>query len=231
MENALSSTAKLGAMLEACCLDGRIRGLLKYHGAFTGRWSAKLVQPQNFPRGMSLNIDQAIRTVMQQDASLVEILHGPAVESGFKPPAVDACFSKGNVLVAADYSSIEARVLAWLQVKRSLLTSFSNGYDVYRLMASTIYQVEEARVSGMQRQVGKMAVLGCGYAMGAERFREQCIQAGISIDEEQARLIVKTYRKSNPCIPELWKKIELAAVETVQSRIEQRCGGGRISLR
>ena len=80
MENALSSTAKLGAMLEACCLDGRIRGLLKYHGAFTGRWSGKLVQPQNFPRGMSLNIDQAIRTVMQQDASLVEILHGPAVE-------------------------------------------------------------------------------------------------------------------------------------------------------
>ena len=132
--------------------------------------------------------------------------------------------------MAADYSSIEARVLAWLAGEKSLLTSFSNGYDVYRLMASTIYQVEEARVSSMQRQVGKMAVLGCGYAMGAERFREQCIQAGISIDEEQARLIVKTYRKSNPCIPELWKKIQLAAIETVQSRIEQRFGGGRISF-
>ena len=91
---------------------------------------------------MSLNIDQAIRTVMQQDASLVEILHGPAVEvvsSLLRSMLVSA---KGNVLVAADYSSIEARVLAWLAGEKSLLTSFSNGYDVYRLMASTIYQVE-----------------------------------------------------------------------------------------
>jgi len=230
-ENSLSSIAKLTAMLEACCPDGRIRGLLKYHGASTGRWSGKLVQPQNFPRGMPyLDIEQAIRTIIQQNAQLVDILHGPPVEvvSGLLRSMLVS--AKGKVLVAADYSSIEARVLAWLAGEKRLLTSFSNGYDVYRLMASSIYGIEEAQVTRRQRQVGKMAVLGCGYAMGPERFREQCAQAGILIDEEQACFIVKSYRKSNPCISGLWKKMEAAAIKTVQSRIAQTSGGGRISF-
>ena len=190
----------------------------------------KLVQPQNFPRGMPLDIDQAIRTVMQENASLVDILQGPPVE--VISSLLRAMFHspEGKALVAADYSSIEARVLAWLAGEKRLLTTFAYGDDVYRLMASSIYGVEVGRVTRRQRQVGKMAVLGCGYSMGAERFREQCAQAGILIDEEQARFIVKSYRKSNPCITELWKKIEAAAVKTVQSRIAHICGGGRISF-
>ena len=227
--NALSSTAKLGAMLEACCPDGRIRGLLKYHGASTGRWSGKLVQPQNFPRGMpDLCTVQASRTVMLKNASLVDILHGSPVE--VISSLLRAMFHapEGRTLIAADYSSIEARVLAWLAGEKSLVKAFAQGEDVYMLMASVIYGIQAKRVSRMQRQIGKTAVLGCGYSMGHERFRDQCAQAGIIIDEGQARLIIKNYRKNNPGITRLWKSMEEAAISAVQSGEAVYAARGRI---
>ena len=228
-ENALSSTAKLRAMSEACCPDGRLRGLLKYHGASTGRWSGKLVQPQNFPRGIpDLNINQAIRSVILKETQLIEILHGPPVEVVSSLLRSMLISARDKVLIAADYSSIEARVLAWLAGEKHLLTSFAGGEDVYRLMASSLYSVDVDRVSGSQRQVGKTAILGCGYAMGPERFREQCTQAGIAINEEQARFVVKNYRKNNPAITSLWKTIEEEAIQTVRSKVGRSCAGSRI---
>ena len=211
-----SSTAKLVAMLNAVCADGRLRGLLLYHGASTGRWTGKLVQPQNFPRGMAnLNINAAIKDVFNNDIDLIDTIHGApldVVSSLIRPCLVPA---KGHRFIAADYAAIEARVLAWIANERALLSTFKSGGDVYKVMAAKIFNCSIDEVTKERRQLGKAAVLGCGYGMGAKKFAETCNSQGIVIGEDLAQKVVLAYRDANSNIVMFWKELEKCVVDAI----------------
>ncbi len=217
---AKSSTAKYDAMLHAVNADGRMRGLLVYHGAATGRWSGKLVQPQNFPRPQKKQheLDEIIAK-LKADKDVSEHGAGTVLASDLLRSMLIA--DDGHRLMFADYSAIEARVLAWVAGQNDLVETFRKGGDVYKEMASAIYNVDVESVTDGQRQVGKMAILGCGYGMGGKRFAEQCATMGIKVDEDEAKRIVAVYREKNHRIAQYWRDVEQDFVEMVK-------GAGRV---
>lgn len=212
---AKSSTAKYDAMLHAVNEDGRMRGLLVYHGAATGRWSGKLVQPQNFPRPQKKQdeLDEIIAK-LKADGDVSEHGAGTVLASDLLRSMLVA--EDGHRLMFADYSAIEARVLAWVAGQNDLVETFRKGGDVYKEMASAIYNVDVEAVTDGQRQVGKMAILGCGYGMGGKRFAEQCATMGIKVDEDEAKRIVSVYREKNNRIAQYWRDVEQDFVDMVK---------------
>ena len=217
---AKSSTAKYDAMLHAVNADGRMRGLLVYHGAATGRWSGRLVQPQNFPRPQKKQDElDAIIAKLKAGEDVSEHGAGTVLASDLLRSMLIA--DEGNRLMFADYSAIEARVLAWVAGQNDLVETFRKGGDVYIEMASAIYNVGVESVTDKQRQVGKMAILGCGYGMGGKRFAEQCASMGIRVDEDEAKRIVSVYREKNNRIAQYWRDVENDFVEMVK-------GAGRV---
>ena len=159
-DGAKSSTAKYEAMVNAANADDRMRGLLMYHGAATGRWSGRLVQPQNFPRPLKKNDElETIIAKLKADQDVSEHGAGTIIASDLLRSTLIA--EDGHRLMFADYSAIEARVLAWVAGQTDLVETFRNGGDVYKEMASAIYSVNVGSVTDKQRQVGKMAILGC----------------------------------------------------------------------
>jgi DNA polymerase len=212
---AKSSTAKYDAMLHAVNADGRMRGLLVYHGAATGRWSGKLVQPQNFPRPQKKQDElDAIIAKLKAGEDVSEHGAGTVLASDLLRSMLVA--DEGHRLMFADYSAIEARVLAWVAGQNDLVETFRKGGDVYIEMASAIYNVGVESVTDKQRQVGKMAILGCGYGMGGKRFAEQCASMGIRVDEDEAKRIVAVYREKNNRIAQYWRDVENDFVEMVK---------------
>ena len=214
-DGAKSSTAKYEAMVNAANADNRMRGLLMYHGAATGRWSGRLVQPQNFPRPQKKQdeLDQIIAK-LKADEDVSEYGAGTVLASDLLRSMLIA--EDGHRLMFADYSAIEARVLAWIAGQTDLVETFRNGGDVYKEMASAIYNVNVENVTDGQRQVGKMAILGCGYGMGGKRFAEQCATMGINVDEDEAKRIVSVYREKNNRIAQYWRDSENEFVEMVK---------------
>ena len=212
---AKSSTAKYDAMLHAVNADGRMRGLLVYHGAATGRWSGRLVQPQNFPRPQKKQdeLDEIIAK-LKAGEDVSEHGAGTVLASDLLRSMLVA--DEGHRLMFADYSAIEARVLAWVAGQSDLVETFRKGGDVYIEMASAIYNVGVESVTDKQRQVGKMAILGCGYGMGGKRFAEQCASMGIRVDEDEAKRIVAVYREKNNRIAQYWRDVENDFVEMVK---------------
>jgi DNA polymerase len=219
-DGAKSSTAKYDAMVNAANADDRMRGLLMYHGAATGRWSGRLVQPQNFPRPQKKQdeLDEIIAK-LKADKDVSEHGAGTVLASDLLRSMLIA--DDGHRLMFADYSAIEARVLAWVAGQNDLVETFRKGGDVYKEMASAIYNVDVESVTDGQRQVGKMAILGCGYGMGGKRFAEQCATMGIKVDEDEAKRIVAVYREKNNRIAQYWRDVENDFVEMVK-------GAGRV---
>ena len=222
-----SSVAKLKSMRAAKCKDDRVRGLLFYHGASTGRWSGKLVQPHNMPRGEVDNVEQYVPAMIKRDFDTINKEHPPlVVVSSLLRGMLRA--TPGSRLLCADFSAIEARVLAWIAMQDDLVAAFAAGAKIYEEMASRIYKVpaEEVAKDSRERQVSKNTVLGCGFGMGAATFVEQLHkQTGIVIDEEEGQLNVDTYRALYPLIPKFWRDINSAAIRAVaEPGLVTHCG-------
>lgn len=203
---AKASNAKLKAMLRAIGDDDVVRGLLQYYGAGTGRWAGRLVQPQNFPRGEVKITPETIDALKRGRALTTDPLE--TVSSALRGCLIA---DPGTSLFVADFAQIEARVVAWLAGQGDLLALFASGGAVYEEMAATIFNVPVAEVTKDQRQLGKMAVLGCGFQMGAARFAEQ---AGVEL--ELAKTAVDAYRAKNFRIRALWWNAQDTAVRVVE---------------
>jgi DNA polymerase bacteriophage-type len=209
---AKTSTAKLDAMLRAAWDDGdgpRVRGMLQFYGAFrTGRWAGRLVQLQNLPRGTVKKIDEAITAVEAgMPADLLEAFFGPIL--GLVSSAIRGCLvaSPGHELVVADFSQIEARVVAWLAEQQDILDVFESGEDVY---------VYTARLNGStDRQLGKVLVLACGFGMSGKKFRDTAATYGLKLTEEQAEKAVKKWRRANSKIVQFWWDCDNAAKNVI----------------
>lgn len=176
-----TSVAKLDAMLRARCDDDRARGLLLYHGASTGRWAGKLIQPQNFPRP-ELDAESYIERVMAHDYAAMDDPIMVVVSSMLRSMLRAR---PGKKFVAGDYSQVEARVLAWIAGQQDLVRLFAAGGKIYETMAAKIFglEVEDVAKDSFERQIGKNSVLGAGFQMGPDRFAEQVWeQTGIVLD-------------------------------------------------
>ena len=156
-----SSTAKYQAFIDARCSDDRIRGCFMYHGAGTGRWAGRIIQPQNFPRGSFGDVEPCIEMFHDDDLEGIKLLYGDpmvAASTCIRSMIVPA---PGHDFVCADYSSIEGRVLAWIAGEESALDVYRRGRDPYKVAAAAIYHVGYDAVAKPQRQIGKVAELAC----------------------------------------------------------------------
>lgn len=227
-EGGKSSVAKLRTMLAAMCADHRIRGLLLYYGAFTGRWAGRLVQPQNFPRGSFtwkdaepekglLWIEETMDLIRSGDWMYVEsMLPETLALMDLMATMLRGCFvpNRGHDFVVADFAAIEARVLAWLAGAEKLLHCYQSGGSAYLDMSEVIYGRRVSKTKDpIEYQVSKNTVLGCGYQMGPDTYREQLWeQTGLRLDPELCKTAVKAYRGLYWEVPSFWK----AANRTVQ---------------
>lgn len=234
-----SSTTKIDRMLSMLCNDGRIRGNLQYHGAGTGRWSGRGVQMQNLPRGLVKDQDTILDAINFGDLELFRSLYRSPSEA--VSSAIRGLFTAapGNTLIGGDYSAIEARVLAFLAGDAISLKQYEAGVDVYRIMAGTIYNKDPEKVGPGERQLGKQAILGCGYGLGHKGFKAACDSYEIEISEAMSERVVAAYRESHPEVVTLWRRIEDCCVHAVSSpghvfshlHLSVKCSGGFLLIR
>lgn len=213
-----SSVAKLTTMLNAACSDDRIRGTLLYHGAGTGRWTGRLVQTQNFPRGEVKDIEEYIPLVLTGDFDALNIFHPPmkVVSSMLRSVLVA---SPGHDLIAADYSAIEARVLNWLAGQEDVLDLFRAGEDVYKHNAAKLYGIPLAEVQKFpHRQTGKFQELGCGFQMGWQKaVRAAHDVYGLDLEDDFAKEVVNGYRATHPMVVNFWYEANDAVIQAVSA--------------
>ena len=227
-----TSLAKYDVLTLATDSPGILRGVLQYYGAHTGRWAGRLVQTQNLPRGNMKNPTACIDLVNEGNQGMIA-LNYPDIFS-----SASACIRgmfvprEGKDMIVVDYAAIEARVLAWLVWDTDAMQRFSDedaglDEDSYVKMArqifndNTITKKGDSAAGTQKRQLGKQAVLGCGYGMGAERFQETCASYGMDIDPQMADLAVQTYRRVYPKVTKFWKDIERGAKGALTGQVFQ----------
>lgn len=212
-----TSTAKYQAFEQRSRCDGRLRDILVYHTASTGRWGGAGVQPQNFPRGSVKDTVLASEIIAMGDLELVRMLYGEPME------VLSSCLRgmivapPGKVLDVADYAAIEARVLFWVAKHEGGMQAFRDGRKMYEELATKIFGVPITSVSSKQRFVGKQATLGCGYSMGADKFQATCLALGQEISPELADTAVKAYREAHAPVVQLWNNFNRAAIAAVEN--------------
>lgn len=215
-----TSIKKYTAMQKARCNDGKVRGLLQFYGANrTGRWAGRLVQVQNLPRNTMPDLDDARELLKSCDAETFEIFYenvpnvlSQLIRTAFIP-------SKGNKFIVADFSAIEARVIAWLSNENWRMDVFANGGDIYCASASQMFHVPVVKhgINGELRQKGKIAELALGYQGGIGALKAMGADKMGLTDSELTDIVAK-WRKASPNIVKLWNEVEKAVVRAVEYR-------------
>ena len=214
---AKSSVSKYEMMASATGQDGRLRGTLQFYGANrTGRWAGRLLQVQNLPRNYIVNLDIARDLVKKSDRVGLGLLFGDVSDTLSQLIRTAIIAKEGYTLCVADFSAIEARVIAWLSGETWRQKVFAEGGDIYCASASSMFGVPVVKhgVNGHLRQKGKVAELALGYQGGVNALKAMgALDMGLS--EEELPNIVELWRQASPKIKELWYTVEKAAVYTV----------------
>ena len=200
-------------MINAACEDKRVRGLLQYYGAGrTGRWAGRLVQVQNLPQNHIDDIGTVRELVRQRDLQTLEMCFDsvPDILSQLIRTAFIA--KDGHTFLVADYSAIEARVIAYLAGEQWRMDVFANGGDIYCSSASQMFgvPVEKHGINAHLRQKGKVAELACGYGGGVAALKAFGAEK-MGLTEAEMQDIVNQWRLASPTIPRLWRRLEDAA--------------------
>ena len=230
---AKSSVRKYQAMQKAVCADGRARGMFQFFGANrTGRWAGRIIQMQNLPQNPLPDLGQARGLVRAGDFDAVEMLYedvpdtlSQLIRTAFVP-------KEGCKFIVADFSAIEARVLAWFAGEVWRQEVFANGGDIYCASASQMFKVpvEKHGVNGHLRQKGKIAELALGYGGSVGALKAMgAIEMGLS--EEELQPLVNMWRSSNPNIVKFWWDVDRAAMNAVQKRIDGEVAGVQFAYR
>lgn len=214
---AKSSVSKYEMMASATGNDGRLRGTLQFYGASrTGRWAGRLLQVQNLPRNYIVNLDIARDLVKKSDRVGLGLLFGDVSDTLSQLIRTGIVAKEGYTLCVADFSAIEARVIAWLSGETWRQKVFAEGGDIYCASASSMFGVPVVKhgVNGHLRQKGKVAELALGYQGGVNALKAMgALDMGLT--EEELPNIVELWRQASPKIKELWYTVEKAAVYTV----------------
>ncbi len=230
---AKSAVKKYQAMQNAVCADNRARGLFRFYGANrTGRFSSKIVQLQNLARNSMSDLDEARALVRSGDYESVSMLYedvpdtlSQLVRTAFIPP-------EGKLFYVADFSAIEARVIAWLAGEKWRMKLFKNGGDIYCMSASQMFKVpvEKHGVNGHLRQKGKVAELSCGYGGGIGALKAMgALDMGLK--EEELQPLVTAWRNSNPNIVKFWWAVDNAVMTAIKERITTETHGLKFTCR
>ncbi|MBG9567547.1 DNA polymerase [Brevibacillus agri] len=218
-ELAKTSVKKYAAMRVAACADGRVRGLLQFYGANrTGRWAGRLVQIQNLPRNYLSTLGLARELVKEQKVDALKLIFGNVPDTLSQLIRTAFVAPEGKVLLVADFSAIEARVIAWLAGEQWRLDVFNTHGKIYEASASQMFGVpiEEIGKGSDLRQKGKVAELALGYQGG----KGALISMGaldMGLTEEELPDIVLRWRNANRRIVDLWYSMEAAALEVMQT--------------
>jgi len=216
-----ASNAKYSAMIAAAGDDDRIRGLTQFYGASrTGRWAGRLVQMQNLPRNYLGTIDTAKRIVSRGDYQALKMLYGNVPDTLSQLIRTAFIPSEGHKFVVADFSAIEARVIAWLAGETWAQEEFAGEGKIYEATAAQMFGVDKSLIRKGNpeyalRQKGKVATLALGYQGGTAALEAMgALDMGIPAEELQS--IVDLWRRANPNIVALWYAVGDAALKTVK---------------
>lgn len=217
-----TSIKKYVAMDTAKGKDDRVRGLTQYYGANrTGRWAGRLVQMQNLPRNYIKTLDYARKLVKDRNYGGIKLLYGNVPDTLSQLIRTAFIPSEGNKFVVADFSAIEARVIAWLAGETWVNEVFATHGKIYEATASQMFHVPIEKIAKGNpeyalRQKGKVATLALGYQGGANALIAMgALNMGLS--EEELPDIVQRWRNANPRIRDLWYAVEEAALLVMQT--------------
>ena len=228
-----AAVKKVRTMLNCVCADGRVRGGLQFHGASTGRWSGRLVQPQNFakPKKHHRKYTEGFFASLQMgfDRTALETLYGDCyglISSSIRHFVAGPLFD-------ADYSAIEARIWAWLAGQENLLEEFRGEGKFYEWIASMMFGVPKDSIGeeSYERQGGKVGGLGCGYQMGAKSLKAFAATIGVELTDEQSVDIVKRFRKVCDKLVILWDQIDYAIRNAIANPGNEYKAGKHLSYR
>ena len=226
LELSKTSVKKYEAMARTVCRDGRIHGLLQFGGASrTFRWAGRLVQIQNLPQNHLPDLDLAREIVKAGDEEMLDSLFGSV--PGTLSELIRTAFipKEGCRFIVADFSAIEARVLAWLAGEAWVLDEFRGKGKIYEATASRMFHIpQETIVKGHPnyeyRQKGKQATLSCGYGGGVGALKAM----GAKMPEEEMQPLVDAWRAANPNIVAFWNAMDRAARKVIRSKTSVRVG-------
>lgn len=221
------SVKKYTAMKNAVCNDNRARGMFQFYGANrSGRFSGRIIQLQNLPQNHMTDLEQARELVRSGDFEALQMLYddipntlSQLIRTAFVP-------KKGNKFIVADFSAIEARVIAWLAGEKWRLDVFENGGDIYCASASQMFgvPVEKNGVNWYLRQKGKIAELALGYGGSVGALKSMgALEMGL--DESELQPLVDSWRNANPHIVRLWWDVDRCVKKTVKERVTTQTNG------
>lgn len=223
---AKSSVKKYQAMQTAMCSDHRCRGMFQFYGANrSGRFAGRIVQLQNLPQNHLPDLEEARDLVKRNDYEALDLLYDSVpqvlselIRTAFIP-------KPGMKFVVSDYSSIEARVLAYLAGETHTIESFARGEDLYCATASAMFHkpVVKHGINGELRQKGKIATLACGYG-GSVGALKAMGALDMGLKEEELQPIVTAWREANPHIVKYWWDIDAAVIKAVKLHLPTQVG-------
>ena len=226
LQMAKSSVKKYQAAERYICQDGRAHGLFQFSGANrTQRWAGRGKQLQNLPQNHISTLDEAREIVKMGCFDMIEALYGNTPDILSQLIRTMLIPKDGYEFIVADFSAIEARVLAWLAGEQWRLDAFKEGKDIYCASASQMFGVPVVKhgINGDLRQKGKVAELACGYGGGAGAL----ISMGaldMGLKEDELPDIISSWRDANPEIVKFWYAVEKAAIETVKDHADRTVG-------
>lgn len=225
-----TSVKKYEAIRNAKGADGRVRGLTQYYGANrTGRWAGRLVQMQNLPRNYLGTLDEARKIVKKKNYEGLRLIYGNVPDTLSQLIRTAFIPSEGNKFVVADFSAIEARVIAWLAGEQWVNEVFATHGKIYEATASQMFHVPVEKIKKGNpeyslRQKGKVATLALGYQGGTSALIAMgALNMGLT--EEELPDIVLRWRNANKRIVDLWYSIEQAALKVMQTAEPQAING------
>ena len=218
---ARSSVKKYTAMENAVCADSRAHGMFQFYGANrTGRYSGRIIQLQNLPQNHIPDLTQARALVQCGDYDALKLLYEDVPDTLSQLIRTALVPQDGRKFIVADFSAIEARVIAWLAGEKWRLKVFEDGGDIYCASASQMFRVpvEKHGLNGHLRQKGKIAELALGYGGSVGALKSMgALEMGLA--EEELQPLVDMWRSSNPHIIELWWDVDRAVKECIKKRI------------
>lgn len=226
LQMAKSSVKKYQAAERYICTDGRAHGLFQFSGANrTQRWAGRGIQLQNLPQNHISTLDEARDLVKLGCFDMIEVLYGNTPDILSQLIRTMLIPKEGCEFIVADFSAIEARVLAWLAGEQWRLDAFQRGEDIYCASASQMFGVPVVKhgINGELRQKGKVAELACGYGGGSGAL----ISMGaldMGLKEDELPDIITSWRDANPEIVKFWYAVEKSAIETVKDHKDRTVG-------